>query len=136
MMINPFEPSSDHSLIGTAWSLAALQGEPILPDSAITARFSADGRVAGNAGCNDYAGAYDLGEETIAIGPLRTTRKFCQQPEGLMEQERLYLAALQAAATYRIDGRTLELRTAEDAMAVQFRRAAGEPATDQGRVGQ
>ncbi len=91
-----------------------------------------DGRLAGNAGCNDYAGAYDLGEETVVIGPLRTTRKFCQEPEGLMEQEQIYLAALQTVATYRIEGRTLELRTADGALAAKFRRAAGEPATDQG----
>jgi heat shock protein HslJ len=104
----------------------------LLAGTAITARFSPDGRLAGNAGCNDYAGPYDLGEETIAVGPLRTTRRFCQDPEGLMEQEHLYLAALQTAATYRVEGHTLELRTADGALAVKFRRAAGEPATDQG----
>jgi heat shock protein HslJ len=123
-------------LAGTSWDVTGYNNGrqavvSLLAGTAITARFGPDGRLAGNAGCNDYAGACDLGEETIAIGPLRSTRKFCQEPEGLMEQERLYLEALQTAATYRIESRTLELRTADGALAVKFRRAAGEPATDQ-----
>lgn len=118
-------------LAGTSWDVTGYNNGrqavvSLLAGTAITARFSPDGKLAGNAGCNDYAGPYNLGEETIAVGPLRTTRKFCQEPEGLMEQEHLYLAALQTATTYRIEGRALELRTADGALAVKFRRAAGD----------
>jgi putative lipoprotein len=49
-----------------------------------------------------------------------------------MEQERLYLEALQTAASYRIEGRTLELRTAAGALVAKLRRADDESATDQG----
>jgi hypothetical protein len=42
-----------------------------------------------------------------------------------MEQEAAYLAALATAATYSINGQVLEMRTADDAMAVRF-----EVATD------
>jgi heat shock protein HslJ len=44
----------------------------------------------------------------------------CDQPEGVMDQEAQYLAALQSAATYSIEGNRLELRTADDAMAADF----------------
>lgn len=123
-------------LAGTSWEATGYNNGrqavvSLLAGTAITARFSPDGRLSGNAGCNDYAGAPELEGETIAIGPLRTSRKFCQQPDGLMEQERLYLAALQTAASYRIEGRTLELRTGDGTLAVKFRRAA-EPAVHQG----
>ncbi len=37
-----------------------------------------------------------------------------------MEQESQYLAALGTAATYRIEGERLELRTAEGALAADF----------------
>jgi len=40
-----------------------------------------------------------------------------------MDQEAQYLAALQSAATYRIDGDMLEMRTADDALAATFQRA-------------
>ena len=128
--------AESQSLAGSSWDVTGYNNGrqavvSLIAGTAITARFDQDGKLAGNAGCNNYAGAFDLGEETIAIGPLRTTRKFCQQPEGLMEQEELYLAALQTAAVYRIEGRSLELRTADGALAVKLRRAAGAPAADQ-----
>ncbi len=124
-------------LAGTRWEATGYNNGKqavvsLIAGTAITAQFGQDDRLTGNTGCNDYTGACGVGAETIAIGPLRTTRKFCQQPEGVMEQERLYLAALQTAATYRIEGGFLELRTADGALAVKFRRAADAPSIDQG----
>ena len=58
--------------------------------------------------------------EKITIGPLASTMKFCNDPEGVMDQEAQYLAALQSAATYRIEGNRLELRTADGALAADF----------------
>jgi heat shock protein HslJ len=40
-----------------------------------------------------------------------------------MDQEQQYLAALSTAATYRIDGSKLELRTADGALAADFTKA-------------
>ena len=37
-----------------------------------------------------------------------------------MEQETQYLAALETAVTYRIEGKGMELRTQEGALAVDF----------------
>lgn len=120
-------------LAGTSWSVTGYNNGrqavvSLIAGTAITARFDQEGKLAGNAGCNDYAGTVEVGAETIAVGPLRTTRKFCAQPEGLMEQERLCLAALQTAATYRVEGSSLELRTADGALAVKLRRTAGDAA--------
>jgi heat shock protein HslJ len=42
-----------------------------------------------------------------------------------MQQEALFLAALQSAATFRIDGDRLELRTADVALAVSLTRSPG-----------
>ena len=39
------------------------------------------------------------------------------------QQEQQYLAALSTAATYRIDGSNLELRTADGALAANFTKA-------------
>ncbi|MCZ7589672.1 MAG: META domain-containing protein [Gaiella sp.] len=46
----------------------------------------------------------------------------CDQPAGVMDQEAGYLAALETAATYRVEGSKLELRTADGAIAAQFQR--------------
>ena len=47
----------------------------------------------------------------------------CEEPEGIMAQEQAFLAALAMATTYRVQGNTLDLRTADDALAVMMQRA-------------
>ena len=49
-----------------------------------------------------------------------TTLRACSEPEGIMEQEQQYLAALQTAATYRIEGERLEMRTAGGSKVADF----------------
>jgi hypothetical protein len=97
--------SGEYTLEGTTWLL-----DRILPGSEITAEF-ADGQVSGSAGCNTYRGTYRstraAGRNTIEIGPLATTRSMCDEP--LMEQESLYLAALEAATEYTIEGFALTI---------------------------
>jgi heat shock protein HslJ len=87
----------------------------LAPDSEITAMFGEDGSLAGSAGINTYNATYTTSGATIEIGPIRTT-KMAGPPE-LMDQERLYLAALETAATYSVRGATLELR--DDSGALQ-----------------
>lgn len=95
-----------------------------IADTELTASFS-EGRVAGSAGCNRYTGSYETSLDTIVIGPAATTRMACPEPEGVMEQESAFLAALASAATWRRDGSRLELRTADDAIAVTMVAARG-----------
>ena len=89
----------------------------------ITAVFGEDGVLTGNAGCNDYSAPYEADDQgNISIGPAITTFKECSEPEGVMEQEQQYLAALGTAATYRMEGDTMEMRTAEGARVASFKR--------------
>ena len=56
----------------------------------------------------------------ITIGAAATTRMMCAQP--IMEQEAQYLAAIQLAATYNVQGSRLDLRSAEDALQATYTR--------------
>lgn len=85
----------------------------------LTADF-VEGTVSGSAGCNNYTASYEVGGDQISIGPAATTRMACGEPEGIMEQENEFLAALQTAATYRIDGDRMEMRDESGALAVSF----------------
>ena len=86
----------------------------------LTAEF-ANGMVSGSAGCNNYNAAYELeGDSGIGIGPAATTRKLCAEPEGIMEQEMLFLAALQSAVEYRIDGDRVDMFDASGARALNM----------------
>jgi len=105
-------------LTGTTWILTGYNnGEggvtSLVRDTEITAIFTEDGIVTGSAGCNSYNGGYSIEDGAISFGPAATTRMACGSPEGIMEQESAYLAALEAATTYQINGDTLELAGAD-----------------------
>lgn len=113
------------SLTGTPWKATGYNNGrqavvSILSGTTITAEFAEDGKLAGSAGCNRYTADYTTEDAAITIGPSASTRKFCAEPEGIMDQEAAYLAALPTAATYRINGNRLELRTAEGSLVASY----------------
>jgi hypothetical protein len=84
----------------------------------------------GSAGCNAYTASYTLNGNTIDIGPAASTRMLCSAPPGRMDQEAAYLAALQTARVYRIEGNRLILETADGARVASFVPATGALAPD------
>jgi heat shock protein HslJ/uncharacterized protein YraI len=114
--------TDSQSLAGTAWEVVnynngrqAVVG--LLPDTEITANFG-DSEIAGNAGCNEYFAGYTVDGDAIEIGTPGRTFRFCPEPPSVMDQEFEYLAALESAATYSIEGDMLWMRTATDEIAV------------------
>jgi heat shock protein HslJ len=88
-------------------TLGGVMAEP-LPGTNTTARFQ-EGQVNGNAGCNNYFGDYEVDGNILSVGPLASTEMFCGNPQGVMDQEYAYLAALGNAAFFEIDGEQLEI---------------------------
>jgi heat shock protein HslJ len=114
-------------LAGTSWSVTSYNNGKqavvtVLAGSQLTAEFGADGVLSGSAGCNRYTATYAAQEQSLTIGPVAATRMMCADPAGVMEQEAHFLKALESVATYRIDGDRLELRTADDALALSLSR--------------
>jgi heat shock protein HslJ len=112
-------------LAGTNWEVTGYNNGKqavisALTGTTLTASFGKDGNLAGNSGCNNFSGPYKINGDQIMIGPLASTMKMCSDPAGVMEQEAQYLAALQSAANYQIEGNVLQLRTKDDALAVLF----------------
>jgi heat shock protein HslJ len=108
----------ESALPGTTWGVEQIDDRPA-DHAAATLRFVSDTRVAGRAGCNQYAGALQLGTDTIRISEALSTRMACA-PE-VMEQEARFLAAATAARTFRRDGERLLLL--DDAGRVRVRLA-------------
>jgi heat shock protein HslJ len=113
-------------LAATAWAVTGYNNGlqavvSVLRGSALTVVFAADGKVSGSAGCNHYSATYSTSGHNLRIGQPAATRKWCPQPDGVMEQEDRFLRALASAATWRLDGDRLELRTAADALALSLR---------------
>lgn len=117
--------AQSQQLAGTSWSVLSYNNgkQGVVSVNAatkLTAAFAKDGSLTGFAGCNNYAGTFKGTSPRISISQLSSTRKYCATPKGVMDQESQYLAALPTAATYRIEGRTLEMRTKSGAIAADF----------------
>jgi heat shock protein HslJ len=100
--------SGTSALRDTAWELESLVGKDLLPGTTITLKFS-DDQVSGSAGCNQYGGSYQAGENSLGVGDVFWTEMGCLEPEGILEQEGLYLATLTAAAKYQITADRLKI---------------------------
>jgi heat shock protein HslJ len=112
-------------LVGPTWQLTAYNNGKeavvsVLSGTEITAQFGEDGNLAGSAGCNNYNASYQVEGGAIQFGPAMSTRMYCAEPEGIMEQEAAYLAALEMAATYKIEGDRLLLHSAEGARVAEY----------------
>jgi heat shock protein HslJ len=111
-------------LAGTLWQALAFNNgrggvESLVADSAISLRFDTEGQFAGRA-CNRFHGTVEIAGDALRVAtPIGSTRLHCASPEGVMEQERLFLEALARTTRFRIEGPRLTLL--DDAGAVQAR---------------
>jgi len=118
--------AQSQSLSGTSWNVISYNNGKqavvsVMAGTDLTAVFGSDGNLSGNSGCNTYNGPYKVDGNKITIGPLASTMMACADPAGVMDQEAQFLAALSSAATYRVEGSLMELRTADDALAAQLK---------------
>lgn len=99
------------SLPGTLWTVTTLAGQPVLADHPVTFEFDSEGNITGDSSCNRFGGGCTIGDSTIKVGPLRSTRRACE-PD-IMQQERKFLALLSSATTWSITSDELLLTAPE-----------------------
>jgi heat shock protein HslJ len=121
------EAAGPAALAGTQWRATGINNGKeavvsVVTGSEVTAVFGEDGKLTGSAGCNNYNASYSVEGQAIQIGAPASTRRMCAEPQGVMEQEAAYLAALPRAATFQASGEELTLRDAEGAMLVHYTR--------------
>ena len=109
-------PSAQTSnLEGQTWKLdwyLDSQGKQtkVLAGTEITAEFK-DGNLAGNAGCNNYFGTYQVDGNMLKVSGIGSTMMACLET-GVMEQEQAYLAALGQSATFQAQADSLQIADA------------------------
>ncbi len=113
------------SLLDTAWSAQYIDGRPVLPQPQSTLVIGIDGRVSGVAACNRYFGRIGIDAGSIAISQVGSTRMACAAP--VMEQERRFLAALGAAASWERRGDVLRIFDTEQRPRIRLTREALPP---------
>lgn len=122
-----FEAQSQE-LAGTSWLANFVNtgsSEGVVSSSSIQAAqqtllFDNDGKISGNAGCNDYFANYEVNGSNLSFSAVGATKMFCG--EGLMAEETAFLAALEKAASYRINGNSLQIFAADDSTLISFSR--------------
>jgi heat shock protein HslJ len=112
-------------LEGTTWRVRGYNNGrqavvSVLPGVSLDATFGADGRVTGSAGCNRYFASFSVEGEALSLGPVGASRRACAKPDGVMQQEAAFLAALGSVSTWRVRGERLELRSAGGSRALNL----------------
>jgi heat shock protein HslJ len=115
------------TLEGGTWEITAFNNgrhavKGVVTGTTLTLSFR-DGAVVGESGCNTYRAAYKRDGSHVSIGPMATTRKACAG-QGVMEQEQQFLAALESATSWAIDGDLLDMHRADSERALMAHRHA------------
>jgi heat shock protein HslJ len=114
----------ENPLAGTQWTATAYRDGPemktVLPGTSLTAAFGADGTLSGSAGCNSYSASYLTDGNLLTIYPPQRQQMVCTEPEGIMEQEPGFLAALMSASVFSMEGGQLFVQDATGLVAVQL----------------
>jgi heat shock protein HslJ len=111
----------DNTWILTAYAVGGAMKDA-LPTPLVDATF-ADGKLSGNGGVNQYSGSYEVDGSKMRIGPLASTA-MAGDP-AVMAQEAAYLANLEDAGAFNVDGDTLTIKDASADIILEFR-SAGE----------
>lgn len=112
LSLSPGVPMAQSATLSGSWQLANMTAgglpTPMVPpqDTPLTAEFS-DGSLFGSGGCNRFKGGYQVEGNQLKIGPLASTMMACEQP--VMQQEMLYLKALEGAQRYEISEQGLTI---------------------------
>jgi heat shock protein HslJ len=124
----PPPPPAADPLAGTRWNVVNFNTgmgyvTSVIDGTSITLAFDASGGVSGNAGCNTYGADYRVNGSSLNVDQPNSTMMFCETPEGVMQQEQQYLAALASSATFSLSGDQLHIRSGSDALALVATRA-------------
>jgi len=98
----------------TSWVLETYgtQGatQAVLANTEITADFDgSDATLTGSAGCNSYFTDYAVQGNELTLSGLAWTERACQSPDGVMDQELVYLGALGTVDRFDLGPATLRL---------------------------
>jgi len=111
-----FEAEPAPKLEGVTWKITGFNNgrqavvSP-LSGTALTATFQG-GFVEGSAGCNTFRATYTAEADRVVIGPAAVTRMTCAG-DGVMQQEREFLSALESATTWGFMGTLLDMHRAD-----------------------
>lgn len=100
------------ALEGTTWTMTSLAQSKPLAGAEITAGFM-DGELSGSTGCNTYFYTYRTDGLRMILEGGGVTEMACSQPQGVMEQEELFLDYLHQVDQFILSEDGLQLITGD-----------------------
>jgi len=105
---------------GEQWNLTSIDGVPLITDTTIDLNFKQHTWLDGASGCNRYTASYIRKAETgLKVSEILSTRMFCDEPEGVMQQESRYFHLLKRVDAYMAEPDRLDL-LADGAIVLSF----------------
>jgi heat shock protein HslJ len=90
----------------------------VLPDTEIITVFR-NGDIDGTGSCNNHGGTYAVNGDKVIVKAGDTTVELCS--EEVMAQEKVYLAALNSAASFKLVGSQLQVFDGEGYEVLTYR---------------
>lgn len=102
--LSPWEKVTSHR-----WTLVSLGKKPTVDGTKVTLNIHSQEGIGGNAGVNQYGGSYQRDGDSITITNVISTQMHRDEPEGIWEQERGFLGALESVDRWALDDDRLTL---------------------------
>jgi len=83
----PVYESDSAALVGTAWRLAQMDGEPVAAEAPLTLIFYREGSLGGFAGCRDYVASYRVDGDDLTLPTMAMLDPGCDLTESGLAQE-------------------------------------------------
>jgi heat shock protein HslJ len=120
LAICPAQAGEAAAVLAGEWRLDRLMGAPDSDPAKSEFRLQADGAFSATVGCNRVFGRAKIEGDKARFGPVATTRMACPPP--LDAREAGFLAALEAARGFRLEGERLALLNEKGEEIVAFTR--------------
>ena len=122
ILLSACSRSPSAEIIGV-WELVSY-GDPASPTPAAlnvdtSIEFKPDGTLSGNVGCNSFGGDYEVKGDTIEFSAMMSTEMFC---EAVADQESTVLAVFSESVSFKLEGDTLTITSADGTSAVVLKR--------------
>lgn len=98
------------------WQLLAIDGTLLAADVSASLRFTADGRVMGQAPCNGFSAENRAALPELSLGPITATKMAC----ATLADEVSFFSALAAMQLARLEGDQTLILTGPDGHSLEF----------------
>jgi heat shock protein HslJ len=124
-IVNVEAPPPANPLVGTHWQMLSYYDGvgamlAILPGTDVDITFGAASDIGGSAGCNTYSGSYIVSGASMAMTGISATKKVCDSPAGIMQQESTFLGLLSQTQTYSLNGSQLKFFNSNGQLLLEF----------------